>query len=87
MKHYIETGEPVNPDTWRFFEKYEPIIEEMQKYAFDNHEEIEIRINGSYNGDRQTWLNREYNVGDREMKDDIVLFESGRALAHQYEWR
>lgn len=86
MKHCARTGEPVSPETWGFFDKYGTVIEEMQKYAFENHETIEIQFRGQGCGDRQTWLDRRYNVGGKEVTDDIVLFERGPVSANQYEW-
>ena len=90
MKHCVRTGKPVSPETWGFFDKYGAVIEEMQKYAFENHETIEIQFRGQVRdqecGDRQTWLNRDYNAGGKEIIDGIVLFERGLVSATQYEW-
>lgn len=86
MKHCARTGKPVSRETWEFFDKYGAVIEEMQKYAFENHETIEIQFRGLECGDRQTWLNRSYNVGGKEVTDDITLFERGIVSATQYEW-
>lgn len=86
MKHCERTGQPVKPETWGFFEKYGAFIEEMQKYALENHENIELQFRGNEDGDRQTWLKRDYNVGSRLITDDITLFERGCVSATQYEW-
>ena len=87
-KTVVRTGEPVSLRTWGFFEKYEDLIEEMAKYAEDNHETINITFRGEGQpGRRQTWLQRGYNAeGDRELMDDITLFEDGGVSETQYEW-
>lgn len=86
-KTFVHTGEPVSQRTWEFFEKYEDMIEEMQKYARDNHETIKIVFlgEGQMPGRRQTWLQRTYNAGNTQLMDDITLFEDGGISTTQYE--